>query len=108
MFYVVSLCLGRLAMLCEALLSSRFNRDISMLTITSSPTHIRNKGAAQSSGRRGIGDLVLDALRRWGGALWLDPRSRYLSAAEDHEDLERRLRMWEETTARRTSARLVL
>jgi hypothetical protein len=37
--------------------------------------------------------------RRW-STLWLDPRTRYLSAATDHVDLERRLLAYDEYVRR--------
>jgi hypothetical protein len=39
---------------------------------------------------------VVQALRQWIMKLSLDQRTRYLSGARDHADLEKRMRDWDE------------
>ena len=43
------------------------------------------------------------AVRRWLGGAGLDPRTRYLSSATDHADLERRMKCWDQHEERRLS-----
>ena len=44
---------------------------------------------------------IIRNIRQWISHLSLDMRERYLSAAGDHDDLEKRMRAWDEQEERR-------
>ena len=44
---------------------------------------------------------IIRAVRQWISDLSLDERERYLSAAGNHDDLQKRMRVWDEQEQRR-------
>jgi hypothetical protein len=65
-------------------------------TATSGERHM-GQGAFWTTTEAGASSGIALRLRRWLETRSLDDRARYLAAACDHADLERRIRLWDET-----------
>lgn len=70
-------------------------------TSLSHPVAPGNNAASPSQPAERTAQRIIGAVRKQIIRLSLDERERYLAAAGDHDDLEKRMRAWDENEQRR-------